>query len=106
MPISKYCARCSSIQPLSHTHRAPDTRPSASRRGYGSEWRKTRKAFLEANPICQDPSGCIARATDVDHKDGKGPLGPKGHDWGNLRAFCHSHHSRRTARDQPGGWNA
>jgi len=45
------------------------------------------------------------RATDVDHIDGLGPNGPRGHDWSNLRALCHSHHSQRTARDQPGGWH-
>jgi hypothetical protein len=28
------------------------------------------------------------------------------HDEANLRAMSHSHHSRRTARDQPGGFNA
>ncbi|MGH3887921.1 MAG: hypothetical protein ACRDSZ_15395 [Pseudonocardiaceae bacterium] len=25
--------------------------------------------------------------------------------WSNLRAMTKAHHSRRTARDQPGGWN-
>jgi ribose 1,5-bisphosphokinase PhnN len=49
--------------------------------------------------------GCVAKATDVDHIDGEGPLGPRGHDWTNLRALCHSHHSKRTARDQPGGFS-
>jgi hypothetical protein len=47
----------------------------------------------------------VARATDVDHIDGRGPKGPRGHDWSNLRALCHSHHSKRTARDQPGGFS-
>lgn len=81
-------------------------RPSAAQRGYDAEWRKTRAAFLTTHPICEDPSGCIEPATDVDHIDGLGPLGPKGHDHKNLRSLCHSHHSRRTARDQRGGWNA
>lgn len=80
-------------------------RPSAVERGYGAKWRKTRAAFLRDHPICEDAEGCIAAATDVDHIDGLGPNGPNGHDPANLRALCHSHHSQRTARDQPGGWH-
>ncbi len=85
--------------------RHEDNRPSASARGYDLKWRKTRSAFLRLHPICEDPEGCIKPATDVDHVDGLGPTGPRGHDPANLRALCHRHHSQRTARDQPGGWN-
>ena len=81
-------------------------RPSAAARGYGAKWRKTRAAYLRAHPVCEDASGCIERATDVDHIDGLGPKGPHGHDAENLRALCQRHHAQRTARDQPGGWNA
>ena len=80
-------------------------RESAQSKGYDAQWRKTRLEFLRAYPVCQDEMGCVAKATDVDHIDGLGPKGPRGHDWTNLRALCHSHHSKRTARDQPGGWN-
>jgi 5-methylcytosine-specific restriction protein A len=80
-------------------------RPSASSKGYDAQWRKTRQEFLRAYPVCQDERGCVAKATDVDHIDGEGPRGPRGHDWTNLRALCHSHHSKRTARDQPGGFS-
>lgn len=87
--------------------RASDAkRPSASQRGYDSKWRRTRVQYLRTHPICEDPRGCITPASDVDHIDGLGPLGPKGHDNENLRSLCHVHHSQRTARDQPGGWNA
>lgn len=73
---------------------------------YGdAQWRKTRAAFLRLHPVCQDPEGCIKRATDVHHLDGLGHAGPKGHDFGNLEALCHSHHSRRTAKEKPAGWN-
>lgn len=114
----KTCAepRCPELVPKGETYcphhwkakrRASDRkRPSVSARGYGAEWRKTRKAFLQIHPICQDEAGCLEPATDVDHIDGLGPLGPRGFDFQNLRAFCHSHHSQRTARDQPGGWHA
>lgn len=87
--------------------RASDAkRPSAAQRGYDSKWRRTRAEYLRTHPICEDERGCIQPATDVDHIDGLGPNGPRGHDAENLRAMCHSHHSQRTARDQKGGWNA
>ena len=79
-------------------------RGSSSARGYDAAWRRTRDAYLDAHPICSKEF-CLTPATEVDHKDGEGPLGPRGHDWSNLRQFCKSHHSARTARDQPGGWN-
>jgi 5-methylcytosine-specific restriction protein A len=37
-------------------------------------------------------------ATEVDHKDGLGPNGPRGHDLDNLRSLCKSCHSRKTVR--------
>ncbi|MFX4294091.1 HNH endonuclease [Streptomyces bohaiensis] len=43
-------------------------------------------------------------AGEVDHIDGLGPLGPRGHDPTNLRSMTKQHHSRATARAQPGGW--
>lgn len=85
--------------------RAHDARrPSATERGYDAQWQKTRRQYLKAYPTCQDEGGCIKQATDVDHIDGD-PLGPRRYDWTNLRAFCHSHHSQRTARDQAGGFS-
>lgn len=60
--------------------RASDRRrPTADQRGYGSEWRRTRAAFLRSYPVCEL---CSAPSTEVDHRDGRGPLGPHGHDWG------------------------
>jgi 5-methylcytosine-specific restriction protein A len=81
-------------------------RPNARQRGYDSAWRATRASFLRAFPICQWHEGCIAPATDVHHLDGQGPKGPQGHDWANLQGLCHAHHSRITATEQPGGFNA
>ena len=109
MARQRVCAQpgCPAIQeaPRCRTHaRAPDSRPSAAARGYGSRWRRTRAAHLSTQPFCTEP-GCHAVATDVDHIDGLGPNGPRGHDPGNLRSYCHSPHPQRTARDQPGGWN-
>ena len=75
--------------------RAPDTRASANARGYDYEWQKTRAAFLKAYPYCMWP-GCTKAATDVDHVK---PLAKGGtSDWDNLASYCHSHHSKKTAR--------
>jgi 5-methylcytosine-specific restriction enzyme A len=86
-----------------HEREADLKRGTSVERGYDHRWRKVRAAFIRANPVCQDPEGCIADATDVDHIDGEGPRGDNSPE--NLRSLCHHHHSRRTAEDQPGGWN-
>lgn len=86
-------------------------RRSASRKGYDSAWTRTRRAYLRAHPWCECaecdalPMPLRPAATEVDHIDGLGPLGPRGHDWDNLRSMTKAHHSRETARNQPGGWN-
>lgn len=80
-------------------------------KGYDRAWQRTRKAYLREHPLCECaecetvPIPLRASATEVDHIDGLGPLGPRGHDWSNLRSMTKAHHSRETARQQPGGWN-
>ena len=88
-----------------HSREADRKRGTATERGYGKQWRQTRKVFLDRYPCCQHTDGCINQATDVHHVDGLGPKGPLGHDEGNLMAFCHSHHSQITSQEQPGGWH-
>lgn len=105
---SSYC------QPCGRQRRAQSDarRPSAARRGYDARWRRTRARYLASHPTCECDA-CLAlpmharpRATEVDHRDGLGPLSPLGHAFSNLRAMSHDHHSQRTSNDQPGGWNA
>ena len=36
-----------------------------------SVYRPRARAFLEANPYCQFPKGCKARATEVHHRNGR-----------------------------------
>lgn len=87
-------------------------RPNAGERGYDAKWRRTAARFLKFHPLCECddclkvPKHERPKADTVDHRDGLGPLGPDGHKWSNLRAMTAGHHSKRTARDQPGGWNA
>lgn len=76
-------------------------RPNARARGYNKRWERTRANMLNAQPYCQ----CGQPATDVHHLDGLGPTGPRGHDYMNLKAMCHSCHSKVTATEQQGGWN-
>jgi 5-methylcytosine-specific restriction protein A len=84
---------------------------STAKRGYDKGWQRTRKAYLRLHPYCECaecaavPMPLRQPATEVDHIDGLGPLGPRGHDWSNLRAMTKAHHSRETAKHQPGGWN-
>lgn len=89
-----------------------ERRPNATARGYDARWRQTRRQFLDGHPYCESDT-CKAMpqwqrplANEVDHIDGLGPKGPQGHDPDNLRALCKPCHSRRTAADQPGGWNS
>ena len=102
-PVLTADGRCDAHR--ASARRASDRRrPNSRARGYDARWQRTRRRYLAAQPWCEEP-GCTEQATDVDHVDGLGPTGPAGHDPANLRALCHSHHSQRTARDQPGGWH-
>lgn len=75
-------------------------RPTTAERGYGARWRRTRKAKLAQQPLCEDCAerGEAMPATEVDHVDGLGPNGPRGHDLDNLRSLCKPCHSRKTVR--------
>ena len=63
-------------------------------------WRRFRRAFLDANPLCIE-CAVPTPATDVDHII---PLAKGGArlDYTNCRALCHSHHSRHTAIESSG----
>ena len=74
---------------------ADQRRPTAHQRGYDKTWQRTRASYLAAHPWCE--CGCGERSTDVDHIDGLGPNGPRGHDPTNLQALSHACHSRKTA---------
>lgn len=103
--VLRACTKCGRLTEGNRCpeHKPKDHRPGARRRGYDNRWERTRHAFLRANPNCHE-DGCLERATDVHHLDGLGPKGPRGHDWMNLEALCHAHHSQRTAAEQPGGF--
>jgi 5-methylcytosine-specific restriction protein A len=83
-------------------HRTPDTRPTATERGYDAEWRRLRAQHLALNPWCMECAsfGKAERATEVDHiiphkGDDSLRLDPA-----NLQSLCHYHHSQKTGRER------
>ncbi|WP_046496537.1 hypothetical protein [Streptomyces odonnellii] len=80
-------------------------RPSTHARGYDRRWRDASARYLEDHPYCEceqcAPLPPLQRdlATEVDHVDGLGPLGPRGFDPANWQAMSKRHHSAKTARE-------
>ena len=100
MSILRACVRCGALsdQPHCEAHRI-DPRPPSQERGYDHRWRRIAKRYLRRHPVCEE-DGCNAPATCVDHIDGRGPRGDNSD--ANLRALCHSCHSRKTVRHDGG----
>ena len=87
---SKYCEEHKSLH--------PEEVRSAASRGYNSRWRKARKIFLEAHPLCErcKAEGRYVKATVVDHI-----IPHKGDrdlfwDRDNWQALCKKCHARKT----------
>lgn len=100
IPAGKRCERCYPPEVQRAKKAAFDaTRASAAERGYDAAWRRVRKDFLAKHPTCC-AAGCTEPATDVDHIKSIQERPDLRLSWSNLRPFCHSHHSQRTARDQ------
>ena len=79
--------------------RAPDPRESASRRGYGSNWRRLRKLVLARDcylcQLCLQPAG---KSAHVDHVVPKSRGGKDSLD--NLQTLCAGCHGRKTRRGE------
>ncbi|MGB4107754.1 MAG: HNH endonuclease signature motif containing protein [Alphaproteobacteria bacterium] len=79
-------------------------RPSASKRGYGSKWRKARDGYLRKHPLCVhcEREGRVTAALEVDH------IIPHRGDmklfWNrqNWQGLCKTHHSIKTASEDGG----
>lgn len=71
-------------------------------------WESVRREYLIAHPACECgecmamPAPLRPTATEVDHVDGLGLLGPRAFDWSNLQALTKAHHSRKTAGESFG----
>ena len=79
-------------------HKNIHERKSANARGYDSRWRKARKRFLKANPLCVEclKDERLVEATVVDHIVPH--RGDKKLFWdeSNWQALCKSCHDRKT----------
>lgn len=75
-----------------------DERPSASKRGYDSKWRKARDRYLKVNPLCVHcrEKGNLNKATAVDHI--KPHRGDKTLFWdeSNWQPLCKKCHDTKT----------
>lgn len=85
---------------LACRRRAGRARGTRQSKGYDARWLRTSRAHRIAYPLCEH-CGQPVELTDhiVSIRDG----GAR-YDWDNLRSLCWSCHSRRTGRDQPGGF--
>ena len=90
---SKYCEK--------HLKMHPEEVRSAAGRGYGASWRKARKQYLEAHPLCVEcmKEGRYVKATDVDHIVPHRGDHKLFWDRSNWQALCHRHHSIKTRRE-------
>jgi len=71
-------------------------------------WRRARKRFLAANPLCVAclREGWVVAAEVVDHiKPHKGDAALFW-DESNWQALCKRHHDEKTARHDGGGWQS
>jgi len=79
-------------------HKNIHERKSANARGYDSRWRKARKRFLKANPLCVEclKADKLVEAAVVDHIIPH--RGDKKIFWdeSNWQALCKSCHDRKT----------
>lgn len=82
-------------------------RPSGT---YDARWRRRRAEYLRTHKTCECdrcrilPIAARPAATDVHHV--RGTVSGERESDEDLRAYAHGHHSRETARLQPGGWNS
>ena len=78
------------IKPHKKQVRKPDTRPNATKRGYGPEWKLISKSYKERHPICEL---CGVNPSKETHHII--PLKKGGtNDDSNLMALCLSCHGR------------
>jgi 5-methylcytosine-specific restriction enzyme A len=82
-----------------------DARVSPSQRGYDAAWKRVRRKFLRANPLCV---ACLSKsppllvpATEADHVVALSKGGRR-LDTANLQALCKACHARKTVEHDGG----
>ena len=94
------CPLCAG-QPALERPRPRDDRPSAAKRGYGTEHQRKREALLKRKPWCEDPYGLHSHKKVKSWiRDHRIPLALGGKDdETNEQALCVKCHNYKTARD-------
>ena len=89
-PGEKYCKR--------HKAKHPELLRSAASRGYGSAWRKARKEYLAAHPLCVKclKEGKYVKAEVVDHIIPHRMDMKLFWDRSNWQPLCKRHHDLKT----------
>ncbi|MEG0429008.1 MAG: HNH endonuclease signature motif containing protein [Hydrogenoanaerobacterium sp.] len=97
---STFCTR--------HMPPLKDVRESASKRGYGYKWAKSRACYLAEHPWCAECAKHNRQtpATEVDHKQPHCGDMKLFWDITNWQPICHSCHSAKTAKENGGFGNA
>ncbi len=89
----KYCAE--------HKPLHPEAVRSASKRGYGSKWQRSSKAYLREHPLCEicKRNGKYIQAVVVDHI--KPHRGNQKLFWdkNNWQSLCKQCHDKKTGRE-------
>lgn len=96
VPAGTRCA-CQVRRDAERRARFDKSRPSASQRGLGSDWRKIRALHLKRNPYCVC---CGDWATDVDHIVPRRIAPERRLDPSNLQSLCKQHHSGAKQREE------
>ena len=91
-------AYCQAHAAMAKQRMVVDSRPSASRRGYGHGWRTVRAKVLAAHGI---PRGDW-HLYDVDHNPPYDPARDPNHLHYQLTPYLHADHSRKTCREDGG----
>lgn len=88
----KYCEKHKALHP-------EEVRPAA-RRGYTAAWRKARKTFLQAHPLCADclKEGRYVKATVIDHIIPHRSDPKLFWDQSNWQPLCKHHHDVKTGK--------
>lgn len=85
-----------------HRRERERRRGNAAQRGYGHRWRKYRRSFLAANPLCVhcEQEGRVTAATDVDHiKAVRGKDDPLFWEPSNIQGLCGACHRKKTIQE-------
>jgi 5-methylcytosine-specific restriction endonuclease McrA len=88
---------CQERQDAARKARFDKTRPSASARGLGSDWRKLRDRHLRDHPFCVR---CGNPASDVDHIIPRSVAPERRLDPTNLQSLCKGCHSGAKQREE------